>query len=67
MAHYAFPCPCGHRACKNWLVSGVAAIQGVSFNEREARAVAGLLNFMNEKPQAATYTVTALLQYQNRS
>lgn len=44
------PCPCGHPACKDWHVSPVAALQGVKFTERQARAVAGLLNQMGEEP-----------------
>lgn len=39
-------CPCGHSSCKNWLVWPVAALQGVSFTERQARAVADLLSKM---------------------
>lgn len=66
MAHYAFPCPCGHQSCKNWMVSDVAAFQGVSFTEQQARAVAGLLNFMEEQPQGSAYTVNMLLTYQDR-
>lgn len=67
MTHYAFPCPCGHPVCKNWMVSGVAAVQGVSFTEQQARAVAGLLNFMNEQPQGSAPSINTLLQFQDRS
>lgn len=48
MATYrAIKCPCNHRACSSWMVDPVAAIQGVSFTETQARAVAALLNNMN--------------------
>jgi len=33
-------CPCGHDGCRSWHVSPVAAIQGVSFTEAEARLAA---------------------------
>lgn len=38
----AIPCPCGK--CGYWLVEPEAALQGVSFTEAQARAVAALLN-----------------------
>ncbi len=41
------PCPCGHPVCKHWHVNGVAARQGVSFTEVQARAVADLLTIMD--------------------
>jgi len=41
---YAVKCPCGHASCKSWFVDPAAAVQGVSFTEEEARAVAGFLN-----------------------
>lgn len=44
--YMAMPCPCGHQHCKNWLVEPPAAIQGVSFTEKQAKAVADLLNKM---------------------
>jgi hypothetical protein len=47
----ASPCPCGHRACTSWHVSWVANVQGVSFTQAQAEAVAELLNRM-EKPAA---------------
>lgn len=37
-------CPCGHRGCRDWHVSPVAAVQGVGFTEVQARAIADLLN-----------------------
>lgn len=40
----AEPCACGHRVCKAWHVHPVAAVQGVSFTEEQARAVAEFLN-----------------------
>lgn len=45
----ASPCPCGHRACEDWHVSPAAAVQGVSFTEKQAKAVADLLNRMREE------------------
>lgn len=42
----AIPCSCGHRACKNWFVDPVAAVQCVSFTQEQAEAVAKLLNEM---------------------
>ena len=44
----AIPYPCGHPACRAWMVSPQAAVQGVRFTEGEARAVADLLNAMAE-------------------
>ena len=44
----AIKCPCGHPACTAWMVDPQAAIQGISFTEREARAVAELLTKMQE-------------------
>jgi len=40
----AIKCPCGHRACNNWFVDPVAAVQCVSFTEEQARAVADFMN-----------------------
>ena len=42
--HLAVPCSCGHRACKSWHVYPEATVQCVSFDERQAKAVAALLN-----------------------
>lgn len=67
MTHFAFPCPCGYPNCKNWMVSGVAEYQGVSFTEHQARAVAGLLNFMDEQPEHSAPVVGLLLTYQDRT
>lgn len=56
----AIPCPCGHRTCKNWLVDPVAAVQSVSFTEAQAKAVATLLNDMEQNkrtPYQPTYTL----------
>lgn len=45
MAKYrAVRCLCGHRACKDWHVAPVAAVQGVGFTQRQAEMVANLLN-----------------------
>lgn len=41
------PCPCGHRACKDWHVCPVADVQGVHFTRQQAEAVAKLLNEMD--------------------
>lgn len=43
----AVRCPCGE--CADWHVTNVANIQGVGFTERQARATAALLNFMETK------------------
>ncbi len=40
----ATPCPCGNSSCKNWFVDPVAAFQGVSFTEIQAKAVADFMN-----------------------
>lgn len=50
----ASPCPCGHTACKAWHVSPVAAIQGVQFDEAEARDTAAFLNLRAAGLTAAT-------------
>lgn len=48
--HYrASRCPCGHRVCKDWHVEPVAALQGVKFTEKQAKAVASLLNEMEDE------------------
>lgn len=44
----AIKCPCGSPNCKNWLVDPVAAYQGVSFTEHQAKAVASFLNYLEE-------------------
>ena len=43
-------CQCGHRACRDWHVSPVAATQGVKFTEVQARVVACVLNAMEDPP-----------------
>ena len=48
MKYKAIPCPCGHPVCKNWLVEPVAALQGVSFTEAQARLTADVLNIFEE-------------------
>ena len=35
-------CPCGHKACQDWHVVPVAAVQGVKFTETEAKALVQL-------------------------
>lgn len=42
----AVRCNCGDRGCTAWHVSGVADVHGVSFDEKQALAVADLLNQM---------------------
>jgi hypothetical protein len=44
MTYYAVKCPCKSKACTYWHVDPVASIQGVSFTEEQAKAVAELLN-----------------------
>lgn len=39
----AVKCPCGHVACKAWMVEPVAAVQGVSFTREQAEFVAAAL------------------------
>lgn len=46
--YVAKPCPCGHRFCKQWHVHPIAAFQGVSFTEEQAKLVAGVLNLHKE-------------------
>jgi len=53
----AIRCPCGHKSCTAWMVDPVAAVQSVRFTERQAKAVAGLLNAMEEFPNASTISV----------
>ena len=48
MKYRAVKCPCGHRACDDWHVNPVAAIQGVGFTQAQAEAVAGLLNALED-------------------
>lgn len=42
----ARPCQCGHPTCKDWHVYPGADVQGVNFTERQARAVADMLNML---------------------
>lgn len=45
MAEYqAQRCPCGHPSCKNWIISRVADVQGVSFTQVQAEIVARVLS-----------------------
>lgn len=44
MTFHAVRCPCGAAACRNWLVSPVANVQGVSFTQAQAETVAAILN-----------------------
>jgi hypothetical protein len=44
VTYTASRCPCGHRACQDWHVDGVATVWGVHFTEQQAHAVAVLLN-----------------------
>lgn len=47
--YWASRCPCMRRSCRDWHVEPVAALQGVSFTEAQARAVAKLLNDLNNQ------------------
>jgi len=46
-------CPCGQRGCSSWHVWPVAAVQGVRFTEKQAKAVAALLNGLEEAERDA--------------
>lgn len=41
-------CSCGDAICQHWHVTGVANVQGVAFDRRQAVAVAALLNQMSD-------------------
>lgn len=47
--HFAVRCQCGHPSCTAWHVTPCAAVQCVRFTEKQARAVARLLNEMEEE------------------
>lgn len=49
MTYTAQPCPCGDNRCEDWHVEPVAAYQGVSFTQKQAEAVARLLNSMEQE------------------
>ncbi len=55
MVYRATKCPCGDRICKAWHVGYVADVQGVRFTEEQARAVADLLNRMEDGAAGAQY------------
>lgn len=57
MSYTAIRCPCGHPSCKNWMVDDVAAIQGVAFTEKQAKAVAALLTAMDAEPNMQAITI----------
>jgi len=40
----AVKCPCGSNSCRDWLIDPEAYVQGVSFTQEQAEAVAHLLN-----------------------
>lgn len=40
----AVKCGCGDDICKHWHVTDVADVQGVSFTQAQAEAIASLLN-----------------------
>ena len=48
MTYLATPCGCGHRNCTARWVSGVADVVGVRLIRRQAQAVAGLLNHLDQ-------------------
>ncbi len=51
-------CPCGHPACPAWHVDNDNAVQGVHFTEEQARMVAGLLNAMENQPDAFIFSIS---------
>lgn len=51
MARLVERCRCGHRVCNDWHVSPEAALQGVKFTEKQARAVAKLLDEMDQQEE----------------
>lgn len=53
MAYTAMRCPCGHVACTSWQVKGIAP--EAKFTGRQARAVAALLNMMEQHPDDRIY------------
>jgi hypothetical protein len=49
MEYYtAVKCPCGHPACEDWHITGVAQTIGVRFTFYQAHAVAEFLNAKEE-------------------
>jgi hypothetical protein len=57
--HYAFPCPCGHRACKSWMVANVADTQGVGFSQAQAVFVADMLNTFHRGNKLVAISLTS--------
>jgi hypothetical protein len=47
--YYAEPCGCMFARCPDWHVQPVAAVQSVHFTQKQAEAVAELLNKMEEE------------------
>lgn len=47
MTYRAVKCPCRHISCTNWHITIVADLQGVSFTQEQAIAVALILNQMD--------------------
>lgn len=46
-------CRCAYPRCRHWHVAPVAAMQGVCFTERQARAVAAVLEALESKNHRA--------------
>lgn len=44
MGFRAEKCGCKNKTCQDWHVAPVAAVQGVGFSQKQAEAVAKLLN-----------------------
>ena len=66
MTHRAQPCPCGDKTCKKWIVDGSADFR---LPEAEAKAVASLLNAMddeNTKPVGYTYELAGAINTETR-
>lgn len=57
----ATPCPCG--CCKDWHVSPIADVQGVGFSQRQAEAVADLLNWASANPEVSASSMIASLVF----
>lgn len=54
MKYKAERCGCRSPNCPDWHVSPVAVVQGVNFTERQARAVAAVLNALEEEEEEET-------------
>lgn len=61
--HYAFPCTCGHHACKSWMVANVADTQGVAFTQAQAVFVADMLNARHRGDEPVASSLTSSAQF----